>query len=884
MGRVLRHFFIVSLLITAFQAVGNDLHPKTGLPPVGVLPRYPSVKPIFKDTTIDENAIKARVHYIAKDSIRLDLAEQKVYLYGEAVVEYEKTVMKAAYLEVNFKTHLVWAKGQMDSTRNLKGKPVVTEGGKSFTAVEMKYNYLTKKGKIYEITTQEGDGKILGEAVKKDSTDTYLIEDGRYSTCSLDDPHFAIHALKLKVIANDKIVTGPAQLQVMGLNTPLAVPFGLFPNKKGRASGIIVPTYGESANQGFFLQNGGYYFGISDQLDLALKGDIYSHGSYGLKLSSNYKVRYEYSGNINIAYARNIFENTTTYNTSMDNYRITWTHTQDPKSNPSSNFSANVNAATSNYNNYNATRPADYLSNTLQSNISWRKSFQGTPFNLSTNIRHSQNTINKVVDLSLPDVVLSMNRITPFKKAEDVGDKWYQKIGLSGTVEGRNDLKSGDSTLFKQKTLTKFQNGIHTTVPISLSLRSHLKTRSRIVNSLNFFSLTPNITLNDNLYSSITRERYFPSTTNKDSGQVLIDTVPRFRNAFDYTVSASLSTKIYGLYTYRHSVLKAIHHVITPTLSFVYKPDFGESRYGYYKDVQTTATGAYQTYSIFQNGIFGGPPAGLQEAMVFGLGNNLEAKLRPKGDTATIDRKVSLLDNFNINSAYNYAAPHFRWSPIQLSAQTSLFKRKLNLNASSTLDPYLMGPDGTDIERYEINHNGRIARLTNASVSIGTSLRSKDKKSNKPKQSSKGSPEELEHINKNPEDYLDFMLRWSFSVNYVLAYSKAGTADLTSISPVTDLPTRALITSTINQTLRFNGDFNLTPKWKIGFTSGYDMVHNKLSYTNVTVYRDLHCWEMFFNWVPFGPRQSYSLDLKVKSAVLQDLKLSRKREWYDYTN
>jgi hypothetical protein len=885
---IYRFFFILSLFITASQAVGSSLTYPPEVPTNHNLPSFrtlihPNNLPnILKDTTIDENAIKAKVHYTAKDSIRLDLASQKVYLYGEAVVEYEKTTMKAAYLEVDFKTHVVLAEGRMDSTRMLIGKPVVKDGDKSFTAMKMKYNYLTKKGKIYEITTQEGDGKILGEAVKKDSTDTYYIEDGRYSTCILDDPHFAIHALKLKVIANDKIVTGPAQLQVMGINTPLAVPFGLFPNKKGRASGIIIPTYGESQNQGFFLQNGGYYFGISDQVDLALKGDIYSHGSYGLKASSGYKVRYQYYGNIDVAYAKNIIENTTSYNVSQDNYRISWTHTQDSKANPSSNFSANVNAATSNYNNLNATRPADYLSNTLQSNISWRKSFTGTPFNLSVNLRHSQNNINKTIDLSLPDVVLSMNRITPFKRSEDVGDKWYQKIGVSATMEGRNDLHTIDSALFRTNTLTKFQNGIHTSVPISLTLRAHLKSKSRIVNSLNFFSLTPNLTINDNLYSSVTRERYFP--TSKDSGKVVIDTVPHFRNALDYTVSATLATKFYGLYTYKHSIIKAIHHVMTPTVSFVYKPDFGETRYGYYHTVQTTAAGASQNYSVFSNGIFGGPVAGLQESMVLGLNNNLEAKLRPKSDTCTGDRKTSLLENFNINSAYNYAAPHFKWSPLALTAQSSFFKKKVNLSASSSFDPYLMGPSGTDIEKYEVNHNERLARLTNANLSIGTSLHSKDKNAGKPKVSTKGSPEELEHINKNPDQYIDFNMRWSLSVNYILNYSKTGTADLTSISPITDFPTRALLTNTVTQTLKFNGDVNLTPKWKIGFTSGYDLVKNGISYTNITVHRDLHCWEMLFNWIPYGPRQSYSVDIKVKSAVLQDLKLSRRREWYDYTN
>jgi hypothetical protein len=833
---------------------------------------------LSKDTTLDENAIKAKVHYTAKDSIRLDMQDQKVYLYGDAVVEYESTVMKAAYLEVDFKTHVVLAEGKMDSTRMLIGKPTVKEGDKSFTAVKMKYNYLTKKGKIYEIITQEGDGKILGEAVKKDSTSTYFIENGRYSTCSLDDPHFAIHAFKLKVIANDKIVTGPAQLQVMGINTPLAVPFGLFPNKKGRSSGIIIPIYGESQNQGFFLQNGGYYFGINDNVDLALKGDIYSHGSYALKLNSTYKVRYEYSGSITLSYAKNLIENTTSYNTSQENYLIRWTHSQDSKSNPSSNFSADVNAASSNYNSYNATRPSDYLSNTLASNISWRKTFIGTPFNLSVNLRHSQNTINKMIDLSLPDVVLSMNRITPFKRAEDLGDKWYQKIGISATVEGKNDLHAKDSALFRPTTLAKFQNGLHTTIPISMTLRTHLKTKSRVLNSLNFFSLTPNITLNDNLYSAITRERYY--ATGKDSGTVVTDTVPHFRNAFDYTVSASLATKFYGLYSFRHSYVKAIHHVMTPTLSFVYKPDFGETRYGYYQNVQTTAHGSFQQYSIFQNGIFGGPTAGLQESMVFGLNNNLEAKVR----TDTADKKVGLIDNFNISSAYNTAALHFKWSSIVLTAQSSYFKHKLNISASSAFDPYLMGTDGADIEKYEVNHNGRIARLTNAGLSVGTTFHSKDKNAGKPKVSTKGSAEELENINKHPEDYLDFNMRWSLSVNYIMNYARAGTPDPMSISRITDFPTRAIVTNTVTQSISIRGDVNITPKWKVGVNTNYDLNTRNLAYTNIMINRDLHCWEMVFNWVPVGQRQSYSIDIKVKSAVLQDLKLSRRRDWPDYTN
>jgi hypothetical protein len=865
-----RHFFIFLLLITAFQVFGKPLE---------------AVNTLVPDTNrakSEDNTIKSKVHYTATDSIRVDLQNQKIYLYGNAVVYYEQTTMKAAYLEINLKTHVVLAEGKMDSARHMTGKPTVQEAEKTFTAVKMLYNYESKKGKIYEITTQEGDGKILGEAVKKDSTNVYYIENGRYSTCNLDEPHFAIHAHKLKVIVNDKIITGPANLQVMGINTPLAVPFGFFPNKRGRASGILIPTYGESTNQGFFLKDGGYYFGINDNVDLALRGDIYSRGSWGAKAISNYKVRYKYSGNFNISYANTQIETPET-KISENNYRITWVHNQDSRSNPSSRFSANVNAATSNFNSYNATRPADYLSNTLQSNISWQKSFVGTPFNLSTNLRHSQNTLTRTVDLSLPDVAFTMNRINPFKFKNAVSESWYDKIGVSATLEAKNDVHTGDSIFFKPQTLKRFQNGAHATIPISAVLRSHFK--GKALQPINHISFTPSVTVTDNVYLSTTRERHFANGSKAGGDTVVVDTVPITRNSFEYTLSVAMATKFYGLYTYRHSVIKQIHHVITPLLSFVYKPDYSESRYGYYKTIPTTSYGAYRTYSIFQNGIFGSPSAGLQEMVVLGLGNNLEAKLRPKGDTASKDRRVSLLDNFNISTAYNAAAQHFKWSNISISAQTALFdKHKLNVNVGTTLDPYLMGSDGKDIEKFEINHNNRIGRIINANLSLGTSLRSKDPNAGKPKQSTKGTSEEMEHINLNPNAYIDFNLRWSLSLNYILSYNKSAITNPYVINEVTGLPDQAIIKKEVSQTIRFSGDCNLTPKWKVGFNSGFDMQQGNFSYTSINVYRDLHCWEMAFNWVPFGLRQSYSVDIKVKSAVLQDLKLSRKRDWYDYTN
>jgi hypothetical protein len=837
--------------------------------------------------TVD-NSIKSKVHYTAKDSIRLDLENEKVFLYGEAVVEYESTTMKAAYLEVNLKNHVVLAEGRLDTNRMLIGKPVVKEGDKSFTASKMLYNYQTKKGKIYEITTQEGDGKILGEAVKKDSTNTYYIEEGRYSTCSLDEPHFAIHAHKLKVIANDKIVTGPANLQVMGINTPLAIPFGLFPNKKGRASGILIPTYGESTNQGFFLRDGGYYFGFSDYADLALRSDVYSHGSWGAKAHSNYKVRYKYSGSVDFNFARTLIENTTMYNTSQDNFRITWSHVQDPKMNPSSRFSSSVNIATSNYNTYNSLRPSDYLGNTLQSNISWQKSFGSKPYNLSVNLSHIQSTIQKTVDLDLPQVTFNVSRISAARllgMSESSGTTLLDKIGGNLSLEAKNHIHSGDSTLFKPQTIKKFQSGAHANLPISASFHSHLKTKSKIINGLNFFSLTPGIALNDNIVLSSSRERYFPHSSKTGRDTVITDTVPIIKNEWDYQTSLTLATKIYGTYTYRHLVIKQIHHVLTPTLQFVFHPDYSAPKWGYYKTVPTSANGTYQTYSPFQNTQYSIPVAGKQEGLTFSLNNNIEAKLRPKGDTATIDRKVSLIDNLAIASSYNAAADHFKWSLISITGQTSLFKRnKVILEAGTTLDPYLTGTDGQDIEKFEINHNNRIGHIANAKLSIGTNFKSKDKNAGKPVQSSKGSTEEREHIRLNPNSYVDFNLKWSLSLRYILRVDKSIVPNPYIIDDVTHLPNPVTLTDKITQTIGFSGDLNLTSKWKVVYNSGYDIQQHQFSYTSIGVFRDLHCWDMAFNWIPFGRLQSYSLDIKVKSAVLQDLKLSRRREWQDFAN
>lgn len=803
------------------------------------------------DTTkkaIETNAfLKEKVQYKADDSIYTDLTNQKAYLYNNAQVLYDGLDLKAGYIEIDFGKNTVYATTMKDSSGKDIQKPVFSQGADKFTAEKITYNFKTKKGKIVDVITQQGEGFIHGRDIKKDTNNVYYVGHGKYTTCDLEHPHFYIGAKKIKVIPDDKIVTGPAVLYLADIPTPLAIPFGYFPNKKGRASGILIPTYGESTNLGFFLKDGGFYFGMNEYADLALRADGYSNGSYGVKANSNYRQRYRYNGGLNLSYSKFIEGDRELPNsTSRNDFFIRWNHSQDPKSRPNSRFSANVNAGSSSYNKYNGDVNGDYLSNTFQSNISYSKSFSGTPFNFSANARHSQNTITKKVDISLPELALNMNRIYPFKSKSRVGTKWYDKIGLSATANARNDINAYDSTLFTDRTLQQMRNGVRFTMPISTSF-----------NVLKYFTLTPTINTASNVYFETIQKRYDPNVNT-----VFTDTITGARLANDFSVSTGLSTRLYGDYFFRTKRLKQIRHVATPTFSASYRPDFSESQYGYYRNVQTDAAGTEQQYSIFQNGIYGSPQSGRSGLMGFNLNNSIEAKMKQRTDSGNVDRKVTLLESFNIGLSYNLAAKNFNWSAININGRTKLFNA-LDINASAILDPYQIDSIGNRVERYEWK-NGKAGRVTSSNVSLSTNLRSKDGEKNKPKTSAMGTQDELDYINTHPDAYVDFNVPWNLNIYYNINYSKPG------------------ITEQTTQSVTFNGDLSLTKKWKISLSSGYDFTRKEMTLTSVNVYRDLHCWEMRFNWVPFGFRQSFSIDINVKSSVLKDLKLSRRRGWQDY--
>jgi hypothetical protein len=830
------YFILVCLLITAGKTAFSYT---TDTVPVKADTIKRSVAKPFLDDKVD---------YTADDSMITDLTNQKAYLYNNAVVVYQDMTLKAGFIEIDFKNNTVYAYSIKDSAGKESQRPDFANKDGKYVAGFIAYNFDTKKGKIKDVITQQDEGYIHGTDIKKDTGDVYYVSHGKYTTCDLPHPHFYIAANKIKVIPDDKIITGPAVMYIADIPTPLVLPFGYFPNKKGQRSGILIPSYGESANWGFFLKDGGFYFGGNEFMDLALTGDFYANGTFGAKARTNYKKRYRFDGGLDLTYSRNIEGDLELPNSRVENnFFIRWHHNQDPKAHPNSRFSANVNAGSSKYNKYNGNINGDYLANTFLSNISYSRSFSGTPFRFAAGASHDQNTITKKMNITLPQLTLTMDRQYPFKNKNRVTKKWYDKIGVSAQADARNQISTYDSLLFTNQTLHQMRNGVRFTVPISTSF-----------NILKYFTFTPQINSGSSIYFESIRKRYDDSTNT-----IVTDTVPGTVFANDVSFTGSLSTRLYGDYYFRTKKLKQIRHVATPRVSASYRPNFAEDKYGYYKTVQSDPSGNTQQYSIFQNGIYGSPAAGRSGLISFGLDNTVDAKKKLQSDSGAVFNKVTLIDNIGFSTFYNMAAKDYNWGNINVNGRTRLFK-VLDINANGSLDPYQIDTAGARIEKFEWA-NGKIGRFTSGSVSLSTGLRSKEKK-NASSTSAIATKDQLEYIEKHRDAYVDFNIPWSLNVYYNVNYSRPGLTN----------------TERMTQSLSFSGDLSLTSKWKVSVSSGYDFTNKKMTVTSINVYRDLHCWEMHFNWVPFGFRQSFSIDINVKASVLKDLKLSKRKGWQDY--
>jgi hypothetical protein len=799
---------------------------------------------VLQNDSIKE-VINASVFYNAEDSMVLDVRNQKVRLYGNAIIRYEKLELTAEFVEYDFNTNTACASGLPDSLGVLIGKPKLNDDGSQFSQEYLCYNFRSQKGYSKVAVTQEGEAVFHAALSKRQSNEWVHVRNGKFTTCDAENPHYHFHLSRAILIPDDKVVSGPLYMKVRKVPLPLALPFGWFPTKRESTHGIILPGYGDANNLGFFLKDGGYYIPLGRYADTRILADIYSRGSWALKNATNYKKRYRYSGNFSLSRSviKSGFEELSSYSKDVE-FFVRWSHNQDQKAKPNSRFSANVNLGSRNNfrNNLNSSQE-EYLSNTFNSSVQWTKSFPGKPINLTVAARHSQNSATGNVDLTLPSVNFNMSRVylplSWVRSSPSVKKKWFEQIGLSYSANFENLLSSSNSDLALNRTdqLTReMKNGIKQTASLSTQLKT------------GFVTITPNFSMNEYWAFKYLTKEYDP-----ESQMTQVDTLSGFRSARDWRMSVSANTQFYGIFNFNSSnKVKAIRHVITPSIGTSYTPYLNRNTFGFFGE-----DGAYDSYSEFEVARF--QPINTNESfnLNMSLGNNLEMKMANKIEGEP-DLKVKIIESFTTSGSYNMIADSINLSDISMRGFTTLFK-KVNLNVNSTHNAYARNESGQVVDRFLLSEEGRLLRLRRANAALGFTMRSKNE--SEAGKSENATEQELEYVASNPDAFVDFSVPWNLTLSYSLNLSRNFDAQTQND------------TSLVTQSILFNGDFTVFEKWKIGFNSGYDFVAKDFTPTTLNLYWDLHCWEFSFNWIPFGVRQSFSLQLNIKSSLLKDLKL-----------
>ncbi len=810
-----------------------------------------------------KGAIPSTVKYSADDSIDYNAEKQEVYLFGNAVVEYEDITLKAAYIKIELSKTLVHANGVKDASGKMTGTPIFNQGGTEYKVERVSYNYKTKKGYLSELRTKEGEGYVRGTDVIRTPDNEFGIKKSYYTTCDLDTPHFHISAAKLKIIPDRKIVTGPANLQIAGMPTPLVVPFGIFSIKKGQSSGIIIPTYGNSENRGFFLRGGGYYIGLGEKADYMITGDIFTQGSWALNNLLRYNTRYRFNGQLGVNYANNKFGTfgDPAFNQSKD-LRVNWVHNVDPKARPGTIFGANVNYITPLYLRNNSYVPTNITANQIISSVNYSKSFKGGKYNLNTNASMSQNLTTRQLAVSFPNLTFTVSSFNPFKaKSKPTAEKWYENISANYTVNFRNELNTYD-TLLTGRTRSEIARYLDTTLRYGMQHSLPVQTS---------FKLFKHYTLSAGVQFS---EVWYLQSINKEfiNGTTVTNRVDGFARAFTYQPRVGLNTRWYGMKNFKGDKLKAIRHMVSPTVDFSYTPDYGASSWGYYKTYKDTQNREFQ-YSIFEGGIFGGPGLGRQGNIGFGIDNNIEMKVMRGKDTARKEEKVQIFESFRIGSSYNIFADSLGLAPFALSARTRLYKN-ITINGFAALDPYYnqisANTSGiktvTRVNEFYMDR-GSLGKITSGNLGLSASFNPETFRK-KSEERRKKYAKERNYMYDNPMDYYDFNIPWNFSLNYTVQYNAYNNLNNSQ-------------NSNYVQTFNFSGDFNLSKNWKVAGSSGYDVQSKQLTFTSVDIVRDLHCWTFKLTWIPIGFRQSFFFQINVRASMLQDLKLTRRREWFD---
>lgn len=850
----------------------------------------------FSKINRDAPDIKSPVTFSAKDSLVMNKGNA-AHLYGDGNVEYEDFKLNSAEIRMDLDSSTVYANGVPDSVGELANTPIFKDKSGEYESKTMKYNFKSQRGYITGVITEQQDGYLTGGRAKRMDDGAFFVEDGKYTTCEdHENPHFYFQLTKAKVRPQKDVVTGPGYMVLMGVPLPLALPFGYFPFSEKYSSGVLFPSIGEDYNRGFYLRDGGYYFAINDNVDLAIRGEIYTKGSWGLSAYSNYVKRYKYRGTFDISFLQTVTgdKGTADYQ-KMRNFQVIWSHSQDAKANPNLSFSASVNFATSGYsrNDLNSYYNSSFTENTKSSTVNMTYRFPGTKWSLSATANITQRSQDSTLAVSFPNLTVTMSQLAPFKRKKSVGgEKWYEKIKMSYSGQFQNSLTSGQDEFFKKNIIKDWRNGMKHYVPISATF-----------NLFKYLHISPSVTLNDRMYTSKIKRQW-----DSQASREVQDTTYGFYNVFDFNVGMSFDTKLYGFWKpmkFLGDKVQMIRHVLTPTVSFNYAPDFGSKGWGYYNYYMMTDQAGNQTrrdYSYFSHGIFGVPGRGMNSAVTVALANNLEMKVKSDKDS-TGYKKVSLIENLSLSQSYNFAADSLKLSPLQMSVTMRLIKN-FNLNFNTTWDPYVYRPDANgsvrQINKFRWNAHQGFMKLSSFSTSFSYTLsndtfkRKKDTDSDRDREpgedddeiteedsfsdmaTRKRSRQKSQVVNNSDNDgYEKWQFPWSLSLNYSVSYGY-GDYDYKKL----DYKGRWM------QNLSISGSVRPTPNWNFSFSASYNFELHKLAYMNCSISRDIHCFTMSASFVPVGPYKSYNFHIAVKSSLLKDLKYDQRSQssngvqWY----
>ena len=840
--------------------------------PLFISSQEKEIDSIQNDTVNEKKFLLDKVDRKAKGFIKINNNKKTILLYDNAELRYMNIELKAGIIEFDWENNVVSAGRILDSVGKPTQTPIFRQGSDEVKPDSLRYNFDTKKALIWNSRSEQNDMNVFSKATKKENDSIYFIKDAKVTTSkNIDDPEYYIRVRTGKFIPKNKIIAGPSNLYIYDVPTPIFLPFAYFPLSEDRNSGFLFPTIGQNNNRGYFLQNGGYYFAPSDYFDLTLLGDYYTNGSYGMRIESNYRKRYSYSGKLSFRFENLIDgERGLPGYSKSDIYNIRWSHSQDSKANPNNRFSASVNLGSSNYfrESLNQINTPNFLNNTLNSSVSFSKTFRGYPsVNMSLTASHSQNTRSKSVNLILPTFQGNMERIYPFVKKNTQKKGIFENINFQYTVRGENRINTTDSLFLKKGMFNDAKYGMKHTIPISTNFKM-----------FKHFS----ISLNGNFEevwtgSSIIKNDF--DVINNTQGEIV--TIKGFNRYNQYDFGLSIGTTIYGLFNFRKGKrIESIRHVIRPSISYNTRPSFEK----YYDTYIIDADGNTADYTRFEDSFFGKPSKVYSSNIGINVSNNIEAKIRERDSTILEPKKVKILNNLNFSTSYNIAADSLRLNPIRMNAGTTILNNKLNLNIGATFDPYSINANGTRINKLNIANGGGLVRMTSANINLSYAIDSKSFDSDSSKDNSEnlsgggrnddlfGQSQDLtkstfdnnegeeDSSKNNLTEYIN-KIGWDFRLAHSLTYlNNRGQRDIG------------------NNSLMFSGNIMLSKKWKVGGSSGFDFKNKGFTYTQLRFERDLDSWKMNFSWVPFSIRESWYFFIGIKSGFLSDLKYDKRKE------